>query len=161
MYIVMMLQPGMLQLHAARKNVVQPGTKQSATRDDAGTPTVRHTAMIASSESYTRVLPPAFWFKRNVEHIRKILSATGGEEEYNSMLSAAENVQRAVTRDIKDVEERTWEEKLGGGTAAAAAAAADSAGADGVADTAAPAKKGKKKVKDSAPAPEAAATAAA
>lgn len=114
MYMVMTLQPGLIRLHAARKNVVQPGTKQSATRDDAETPTVRHTAMVASSEAYTRTLPPAYWFKRNMESLQKILNSGEEGKEYEHTLAAAENVQRAVTRDCKDVEERTWEEKIGG-----------------------------------------------
>lgn len=145
LYLIMTLQPGLIRLHASRKNVVQPGTKQSAMRDDADTPTVRHTAMVAASESYTRTLPPAYWFKRNAEALQKILNANGEEsKEYEHTLAAAENVQRAVTRDMKDVAEKTWEEKAGG----AAADADASKGAD--------APKKAKKVRD-APAATAAA----
>lgn len=118
LYLVMMLQPGLIKLEASRKDVVQPGTRQSSTRDDAEKPTVRHTAMVASSEAYTRSLPPAFWFKRNAESLRKILSATGNAEtskEYDDTAAAAENSQQAVTRDVKDVHEKTWEEELPGG----------------------------------------------
>jgi hypothetical protein len=111
----MCLQPGLVTLHANRKDVVQQGTKQSTIRDDAENPSVRHTAMVASSESYTRTLPPVFWFKRHGEHLRKILSATGNAEiskEYDDTAEAADNVQRAVTRDVKDVKEKSWEEEL-------------------------------------------------
>lgn len=120
----MTLQPGLIKLQASRKDVVQAGTKESSARDDAEKPTVRHTAMVASHESYTRSLPPAFWFKRNAENLRKILSPTGNAEvcqEFDDTSAAAENVQRAVTRDIKDVKEKTWEEELPGGGASKAA----------------------------------------
>lgn len=146
LYLIMTLQPGLIRLHASRKNVVQPGTKQSAMRDDADTPTVRHTAMVAASESYTRTLPPAYWFKRNAESLQKILNVNGEEsKEYEHSLAAAENVQRAVTRDCKDVTEKTWEEKVGG-----------SAAADADANKPADAPKKAKKVRD-APAAAAAA----
>ena len=131
MYMVMTLQPGLIRLHAARKNVVQPGTKQSATRDDAETPTVRHTAMVAGSEAYTRTLPPAYWFKRNMESLQKILNSGEEGKVYEHTLAAAENVQRAVTRDCKDVEERTWEEKVGGEKADASSAAPAATAATG------------------------------
>lgn len=127
LYLVMTLQPGLIKLHANRKDVVQAGTKETSTRDDAEKPTVRHTAMVASTESYTRSLPPAFWFKRNAEHLRKIMSPTGNAEtckEYDDTAAAADNMQRAVTRTAKDVKEKTWEEELTGGQAAAAAAKA-------------------------------------
>lgn len=120
----MTLQPGLIKLYANRKEVVQAGTKQSSTRDDAEKPTVRHTAMVASTESYTRSLPPAFWFKRNAEQLRKIMSPTGNAEvckEFDDTADAAENVQRAVTRTVKDVKEKTWEEELSGAHAAKAA----------------------------------------
>lgn len=147
LYMVMTLQPGLIRLHASRKNVVQPGTKQSATRDDADTPTVRHTAMVAGSEAYTRTLPPAYWFKRNLESLQKILNSAEEGKEFEHTMAAAENVQRAVTRDCKDVEERTWEEKIGGDKADANAAA--SAGGEGAATGGA---KKTKKAKDAAPA---------
>lgn len=96
-------------------------------RDDADTPTVRHTAMIASTESYTRTLPPAFWYRRNAENLRKILSGGTGDtsKEFDDTLAAADNVQRAVTRDIKDVTEKNWEEKLDGGAASKSAEGAE------------------------------------
>jgi hypothetical protein len=117
----MTLQPGLIKLHAHRKDVIQSGTKQSSTRDDAETPTIRHTAMVASVESYTRSLPPPHWFKRHTEHLRRILSATGNvdsSKEYDDTAAVADNSQLAVTRDIKDLKEKTWEEELspvGGG----------------------------------------------
>lgn len=152
--MVMTLQPGLIRLHASRKDVVQPGTKKSAARDDAATPTVRHTALVAASEAYTRTLPPAYWFKRNVENLQKILNTnpeTGKEFEHT--LAAAENVQRAVTRDSKDVSERTWEEKIGGN---AGQRPSDADGSAASASNAAAPKKGKK-AKDAAPAATAAA----
>lgn len=138
----MTLQPGLIKLQANRKDVVQAGTKESSTRDDAEKPTVRHTAMVASQESYTRSLPPAFWFKRNAENLRKILSPTGNAEvckEFDDTAAAADNVQRAVTRDIKDVKEKTWEEELpgGGGAAASKAAQKDANGGSAAAPAAA------------------------
>jgi hypothetical protein len=148
MYLVMTLQPGLIQLHAKQNNVVQAGTKESSNRDDAEKPTVRHSAMVASSEAYTRLLPPAFWYKRNVQNLCKILSPTGNTEtskEYDDTLAAAENVQRAVTRVIKDVKEKTWEEELPG---AAAAKATKEAKEGSAAPAAASVKKNKKASKD-------------
>lgn len=120
LYLVMTLQPGLIKMHANRKDVVQPGSKQSSVRDDAEKPTVRHTAMVATSESYTRSLPPPFWFKRHGEHLRRILSATGNGEvsqEFDDTAAAAEEPRRGgTTRDIKDVKEKSWEEELPGGS---------------------------------------------
>lgn len=127
----MTLQPGLIQLHAKRNDVIQAGTRESSTRDDADKPTVRHSAMVASSEAYTRTLPPAFWFKRNVQHLCKIMSPTGNTEtskEYDDTMAAADNVQRAVTRVIKDVKEKTWEEELPGGGSNAAKAPKEASG---------------------------------
>jgi hypothetical protein len=146
MYLVMTLQPGLIQLHAKRNDVIQAGTKESSTRDDVEKPTVRHSAMVASSEAYTRTLPPAFWFKRNVQNLCKIMSPTGNTEtskEYDDTMAAAENVQRAVTRVIKDVKEKTWEEELPGGGSNAAAKAPKEASGNG-APAAASIKKNKK-----------------
>lgn len=111
----MTLQPGLIRLHAERKDVIQPGTKQSTRRDDGEKPTIRHQAMIASHESYLRILPPAHWFKKNAENLRKILSSHGNAEqspEFEATLTAAENVQRSHQRTVKDVNEKTWEEVI-------------------------------------------------
>lgn len=146
----MTLQPGLIKLHANRKDVVQAGTRQSSIRDDAEKPTVRHTAMVSSSESYTRTLPPAFWFKRHAEHLRKILSATGNAEsskEFDETAAAAENVQRSVTRDIKDLKEKTWEEELPG-NAKAIPKESSSGGAPAAAGGAKKGKKANKEVKE-------------
>lgn len=145
----MTLQPGLIQLHAKRNDVIQAGTKESFTRDDAEKPTVRHSAMVASSEAYTRSLPPAFWYKRNVQNLCKILSPTGNTEtskEYDDTLAAAENNQRAVTRVIKDVKEKTWEEELAGAAAATAKATKEANGTAAPAATSA--KKNKKASKE-------------
>ncbi|UZJ54064.1 hypothetical protein CBS101457_003384 [Exobasidium rhododendri] len=114
-YLVMTLQPGLIKLHAHRKDVVQAGTKQSSARDDVEMPTVRHTAMVASVESYTRSLPPPHWFKRHTDHLRRILSATGNidsSKEYDATAAVAETNQVAATREIKDLKEISWEEEL-------------------------------------------------
>ncbi|PWN88095.1 hypothetical protein FA10DRAFT_232892 [Acaromyces ingoldii] len=137
LYLVMTLQPGLIRLHAERKDVVQPGTKQSTRRDDGEKPTIRHQAMVASHESYLRILPPAFWFKKNAEVLRKILSSQGNAEqskEYDETLAAAENVQRSHQRTVKDVKEKTWEEVIEG---------APSANTEGGAKASAGGKKGK------------------
>lgn len=127
----MTLQPGLIRLHAERKDVIQPGTKQSTRRDDGEKPTIRHQAMVASHESYLRILPPAHWFKKNAENLRKILSSHGNAEqspEFEATLSAAENVQRSHQRTVKDVKEKTWEEVIDGPAASHAEGGAKSGG---------------------------------
>lgn len=106
-YLVMCLQPGLARLHAFRDNVVQAGTHEVDVREDADPPTARHRALIAASESYERVLPPAYWFKRNREELEVILG-----EGFEPTLAAAENMQRSTVRNIKNVEEKMWEEVL-------------------------------------------------
>lgn len=107
-YLVQCLSPGMARLQYNRKDAIQAGTKQSDLRDDGDVPTMRHRAMIAASEKMTRTLPPAFWMKKNAEELRKIL----GSDEYEATMLAAEDSQRATTRDVKDVKEKVWEERI-------------------------------------------------
>lgn len=106
-YLVMCLQPGLARIHAFRENVMQAGTHEVDVRADADPPTARHRAMIAASESYERLLPPPYWFKRNRDDLEKILG-----EGFEPTLHAAEQQQRATVRNIKNVEEKVWEEVL-------------------------------------------------
>lgn len=107
-YLVMTLQPGLARLTATRKDVIQPGTKESDVRDDAEGQTIRHRAMVAATESYMRVVPPAYWYRRNETWLRKILS----DATYETCVRAAEDNGRATTRTVKDVKEKVWEEKV-------------------------------------------------
>lgn len=104
-YLVMTLQPGLLRLYSWRDNVIQAGTHEVDVREDAEPPTARHRALIAAHETYERVLPPAYWFKRNRDDLEKILG-----EGFEPTLAAAENAERSTSRGIKDVEEKIWEE---------------------------------------------------
>ncbi|CAO1628707.1 unnamed protein product [Sympodiomycopsis kandeliae] len=117
-YLVMCLQPGLTRLHAWRDNVIQPGTHEVDVREDAEPPTARHRAMMASTESYSRVLPPPYWFKRNRDQLEKILG-----EGFEPTLEAAENSQRSTVRIVKDVQEKIWEEVVKVDPAVAAAKA--------------------------------------
>jgi len=108
MYLVMTLAPGLIRLHASRKDAMLPGSHTQETRDDPVAPSVRHSAIFAASEQLARVLPPAFWFKRNSEHLRKIL----GDAEFEAAEAAANDEERATSRILGDVAERTWEEML-------------------------------------------------
>lgn len=75
-YLVMCLQPGLARLFAWREDVIQQGTHETDVRDGINPedpPTARHRAMVAASESYQRVLPPPYWFKRNRDDLEKIL----------------------------------------------------------------------------------------
>lgn len=105
--LVQCLQPGLLRLFSWRENVIQQGTHEIDVREDAEPPTARHRAMIAESESYTRVLPPAYWFKRNRDELQRILG-----EGFEPTLKAAEDEDRTTTRTIKSVEEKVWEEVI-------------------------------------------------
>lgn len=110
-YLIQTLQPGLARIHASRKDVIQQGTRESDTRDDndgEGGQTIRHRAMVAASESYMRVLPPPFWFRRNETELRKILT----DGTFDAALAAAEDKARSGERTIKDVKEKTWEEKV-------------------------------------------------
>ncbi|KAN0061290.1 hypothetical protein ACQY0O_006136 [Thecaphora frezii] len=107
-YLVQCLAPGMARLQYNRKEAIQPGTKQSDLRDDGEAPTMRHRAMVAASEKMTRTLPPTFWLKKNAEELKKIL----GVEAYEATMRAADDPQRATTRDVKNVQEKVWEEKF-------------------------------------------------
>ncbi|EPQ31397.1 uncharacterized protein PFL1_00732 [Pseudozyma flocculosa PF-1] len=107
-YLVQCLAPGMARLQYNRKDAIQPGTKQSDLRDDGDAPTMRHRAMVAASEKMTRTLPPAFWLKKNAEELKKIF----GAEAFEATMHAAEDPQRATTRDVKNVQEKVWEEKI-------------------------------------------------
>ncbi len=107
-YLVMTLQPGLARLTASRKDVIQPGTKESDVRDDAEGQTIRHRAMVAATESYMRIVPPAYWYRRNETWLRKILS----DAAYDACLAAADATQRSAQRTTKDVKEKVWEEKV-------------------------------------------------
>lgn len=124
-YLLMVLQPGLARISAMRKDVIQQGTKVSDVRDDADSPTMRHRAQVAASESYMRVLPPSFWMKRNEGELRKILT----EGTYEETAKAAESAERSTERHIKDVKEKVWEEKVQGKADQKGAAAA--AGVEG------------------------------
>lgn len=106
-YLVMCLQPGLARIHAFRDNVIQAGTHEVDIRADAEPPTARHRAMVAASESYERVLPPPYWFKRNRDDLEKILG-----EGFEPTLAAAQDQRCATVRNIKNVEEKVWEEVL-------------------------------------------------
>jgi len=96
----------MVTLQSSRKEAVQPGTKETDIREDGDYMSHRHRAQVAN-ESYTRTLPPPFWFKRNAEALTKILA-----EGYEPTLAAAEDPARSITRDIKDFKEKVWEEQV-------------------------------------------------
>lgn len=105
--LVQCLQPGLARLHAFRDNVIQAGTHEVDERMDAEPPTARHRAMIAGSESYERVLPPPYWFKRNRDDLEKILG-----EGFEATLRASEDAHRCTMRNIKNIEEKVWEEVI-------------------------------------------------
>ena len=84
------------------------GTKQTDMRDNGEAPTMRHRATFAASEKMVRVLPPAFWMKKNELELRKIL----GSEAYEATLQATEDAKRSHTRDVKGLSEKIWEEKI-------------------------------------------------
>jgi len=108
-YLIQTLQPGLARIHASRNDVIQQGTRESDTRDDGeGSQTIRHRAQVAASESYMRVLPPPFWFRRNETELRKILV----DGAFDAALEAAEDKARSGERNIKDIKEKTWEEKV-------------------------------------------------
>ncbi|CAD6885011.1 unnamed protein product [Tilletia laevis] len=107
LYLVMCLQPGIARLHAEKRDVIQHGTLVKDIRDDLETPSTRCRALVAESESYTRTLPPAYWLIRNVEMLSKIL-----DDGYEPTLAAAKENARCVTRSVKNVEHRVWEEKV-------------------------------------------------
>ncbi|KAK0542792.1 hypothetical protein OC846_006636 [Tilletia horrida] len=107
MYLVMCLQPGIAQLHAQKKDVVQHGTLVKDIRDDLEMPSMRCRALVAESESYTRMLPPTYWFQRNEEMLTKILA-----EGFQPTMEASQDRARCVTRSVKNVEHKAWEEAL-------------------------------------------------
>ncbi|KAE8230447.1 hypothetical protein CF326_g4555 [Tilletia indica] len=107
LYLVMCLQPGIARLHAEKKDVIQHGTLVKDIRDDLETPSTRCRALVAESESYSRTLPPPYWLIRNEEMLTKILDVG-----YEPTLAAAQEHARSVTRTVKNVEHRVWEEKV-------------------------------------------------
>ncbi|KAL9940265.1 hypothetical protein V8E36_000970 [Tilletia maclaganii] len=111
MYLTMTLQPGLARLHAQKMDAIQRGTliKEIKFPDDitAEVPTMRYRALVAEFESYTRTLPPSWWLIRNAIMLRTILG-----EGYEPTLAAAEEQERSVTRFVKNIAERVWEEAL-------------------------------------------------
>lgn len=105
-YLVMTLAPGLIVLNASRKDAMIPGSHVVET--SPGAPSIRHQGLFASSEELTRTLAPAFWYKRNAEHLRKIL----GDAAFEATLRAAEDEERCTTRKLGQVAERVWEEVL-------------------------------------------------
>lgn len=108
MYTMMCIQPGLARLHAERDNVIQVGTKTVDMHREGDAPSIRIQAMVADKESYMRILPPAYWIKRNAPQLAKIL----GQNEYAATLAAAEDEQRAALRTVTNCTHRVWEEAL-------------------------------------------------
>lgn len=108
LYLLQCIAPGMARLHAERNNVIQPGTKQTDVHREGDAPSIRIRAMVADSESYVRILPPAYWVKRNAPQLAKIL----GQAEYDATLAAAADEARSTQRKVTNVQAQAWEEAL-------------------------------------------------